>query len=302
MTVRGPDLGPSGGSLCRRVAWSRGFRELCADAVSDTRVGAGGDRLGGLGWTSASGRATAEGPGLGRGTRVAQQTGSEAVRAAFGANQWLVDELYEQFLADRNSVDPAWWDFFEDYRPRNDARGDADANGTRPHPPAASTARRAEPAQPASADRTRPRRRARPDGTCRGPARASPRPGRALRARDGRGRARVAVRARRRPGGAAHPARADAADHRSDRLGDPGDGRVRPPAGRPPGAPAATPSPSSSGSAARRPAWSPTWRPASRCPPRPRCARCRRSSWWTTGSSSTTTSPAPAAARSPSRT
>lgn len=36
---------------------------------------------------------------------------------AFGANQWLVDELYDQYLADRDTVDPAWWEFFEDYRP-----------------------------------------------------------------------------------------------------------------------------------------------------------------------------------------
>ncbi|MCL2850179.1 MAG: multifunctional oxoglutarate decarboxylase/oxoglutarate dehydrogenase thiamine pyrophosphate-binding subunit/dihydrolipoyllysine-residue succinyltransferase subunit, partial [Micrococcales bacterium] len=37
--------------------------------------------------------------------------------ADFGANEWLVDELYEQYLADKASVDPAWWDFFENYRP-----------------------------------------------------------------------------------------------------------------------------------------------------------------------------------------
>ena len=35
----------------------------------------------------------------------------------FGANQWLVDELYEKFRSDKNSVDKAWWDFFEDYTP-----------------------------------------------------------------------------------------------------------------------------------------------------------------------------------------
>ncbi len=35
----------------------------------------------------------------------------------FGPNEWLVDELYEQFLRDRESVDPAWWEFFADYRP-----------------------------------------------------------------------------------------------------------------------------------------------------------------------------------------
>jgi 2-oxoglutarate dehydrogenase E1 component len=32
---------------------------------------------------------------------------------AFGANEWLVDEMYEQYQRDPNSVDKAWWDFFE---------------------------------------------------------------------------------------------------------------------------------------------------------------------------------------------
>ena len=36
---------------------------------------------------------------------------------SFGPNEWLVDELYEQYLQDRESVDPAWWDFFADYQP-----------------------------------------------------------------------------------------------------------------------------------------------------------------------------------------
>jgi 2-oxoglutarate decarboxylase len=35
----------------------------------------------------------------------------------FGPNEWLVDELYEQYLRDRENVDPAWWDFFADYQP-----------------------------------------------------------------------------------------------------------------------------------------------------------------------------------------
>ncbi|HEY2280332.1 MAG TPA: 2-oxo acid dehydrogenase subunit E2, partial [Streptosporangiaceae bacterium] len=34
----------------------------------------------------------------------------------FGANQWLVDELYQRYLADPGSVDQAWWSFFSDYR------------------------------------------------------------------------------------------------------------------------------------------------------------------------------------------
>jgi 2-oxoglutarate dehydrogenase E1 component len=33
----------------------------------------------------------------------------------FGPNDWLVDELYQQFQNDRSSVDPAWWDFFDGY-------------------------------------------------------------------------------------------------------------------------------------------------------------------------------------------
>ena len=45
--------------------------------------------------------------------------------SAFGANEWLVDELYEQYLQDRHSVDPAWWDFFADYVPSDPARAAA---------------------------------------------------------------------------------------------------------------------------------------------------------------------------------
>jgi len=37
--------------------------------------------------------------------------------ASFGANEWLVEEMYESYLLDPNSVDKAWWDFFADYKP-----------------------------------------------------------------------------------------------------------------------------------------------------------------------------------------
>ena len=37
--------------------------------------------------------------------------------AQFGPNEWLVEEMYEQFLANPSTVDPAWHDFFGDYRP-----------------------------------------------------------------------------------------------------------------------------------------------------------------------------------------
>src|SRR5690348_6895086 len=48
-------------------------------------------------------------------------------QADFGANEWLVEELYQRYLADPGSVDRAWWSFFADYRP---TRG----NGTGPQP------------------------------------------------------------------------------------------------------------------------------------------------------------------------
>ena len=41
--------------------------------------------------------------------------------AAFGPNEWLVDEIYQQYLTDPKSVDPAWWDFFADYVPTEHA-------------------------------------------------------------------------------------------------------------------------------------------------------------------------------------
>ena len=45
-------------------------------------------------------------------------TGDSAISdEGFGANSWLVDELYEQFKADRNSVDKEWWPILEKYSP-----------------------------------------------------------------------------------------------------------------------------------------------------------------------------------------
>ena len=41
----------------------------------------------------------------------------------FGPNQWLVDELYQSYLTDPDSVDPAWHGFFEDYRPGDGTGG-----------------------------------------------------------------------------------------------------------------------------------------------------------------------------------
>ena len=41
----------------------------------------------------------------------------------FGPNEWLVEELYQKYLTDPNSVDKAWWNFFADYKPADTAGG-----------------------------------------------------------------------------------------------------------------------------------------------------------------------------------
>ncbi|MEU0780920.1 multifunctional oxoglutarate decarboxylase/oxoglutarate dehydrogenase thiamine pyrophosphate-binding subunit/dihydrolipoyllysine-residue succinyltransferase subunit [Streptomyces sp. NPDC006173] len=72
--------------------------------------------------------------------------------AAFGPNEWLVDEIYQQYLQDPNSVDRAWWDFFADYKPGAPAASApagtaaAGAAGTTTPAPAAAAA----PAPPAA--------------------------------------------------------------------------------------------------------------------------------------------------------
>ncbi|UVS81669.1 multifunctional oxoglutarate decarboxylase/oxoglutarate dehydrogenase thiamine pyrophosphate-binding subunit/dihydrolipoyllysine-residue succinyltransferase subunit [Actinokineospora sp. UTMC 2448] len=59
---------------------------------------------------------------------------SSSPASQFGANEWLVEEMYEQFLADPSSVDPAWHDFFADYKPTQRAASQgaaqAKASGT----------------------------------------------------------------------------------------------------------------------------------------------------------------------------
>jgi 2-oxoglutarate dehydrogenase E1 component len=64
------------------------------------------------------------------------QAVSGPTNSPFGANDWLVDELYQQFLEDKQSVDPAWWDFFADYSPAE-------------HSPHAITKKSAAPVAPA---------------------------------------------------------------------------------------------------------------------------------------------------------
>ena len=51
-------------------------------------------------------------------------------RQQFGANLWLVDEMYQEYLKSPDSVSETWQEFFSDYRPAwepSDANGEPDA-------------------------------------------------------------------------------------------------------------------------------------------------------------------------------
>ncbi|MFI7300565.1 multifunctional oxoglutarate decarboxylase/oxoglutarate dehydrogenase thiamine pyrophosphate-binding subunit/dihydrolipoyllysine-residue succinyltransferase subunit [Streptomyces sp. NPDC050121] len=83
--------------------------------------------------------------------------------AAFGPNEWLVDEIYQQYLQDPNSVDRAWWDFFADYKPGAAApsapagTAAAGAAATTSTPPAPAAPAPAAPAAPVPAPTAAPK-------------------------------------------------------------------------------------------------------------------------------------------------
>ena len=52
----------------------------------------------------------------------------------FGANEWLVDELYEQYQADKNSVDKSWWPILENYQPGSAAKPAEPSTDSTTHP------------------------------------------------------------------------------------------------------------------------------------------------------------------------
>jgi len=73
--------------------------------------------------------------------------------ASFGQNEWLVDELYQKYLEDPESVDRAWWNFFADYdggakrAPATQASNGAEgATATAPAPAESAPAAPAAPA------------------------------------------------------------------------------------------------------------------------------------------------------------
>jgi len=95
-----------------------------------------------------------------------QQTSPDNPLAGFGPNEWIVEEMYQRFLADPQSVDPAWHDFFADYKPSPDIRpapakeAAKEARSTEPakteQPKAAEPATGAEPTTAPAKDTQRP--------------------------------------------------------------------------------------------------------------------------------------------------
>ncbi|WP_024874820.1 multifunctional oxoglutarate decarboxylase/oxoglutarate dehydrogenase thiamine pyrophosphate-binding subunit/dihydrolipoyllysine-residue succinyltransferase subunit [Saccharomonospora piscinae] len=90
---------------------------------------------------------------------------SSSPASQFGPNEWLVEEMYDQFLADPSSVDAAWHEFFADFTPAQSAKaaqpGTADqAKQASPNgqsaTPAAETAPKAPSSQAAKPAQTRP--------------------------------------------------------------------------------------------------------------------------------------------------
>ena len=70
---------------------------------------------------------------------MSQHSQSSDPLADFGANEWLVDEMYDQYLKDKSSVDASWQTYFA-------TRDGADSAGSNGGTPAAAPAAKAAPA------------------------------------------------------------------------------------------------------------------------------------------------------------
>ena len=95
--------------------------------------------------------------------------GAKSALAVFGPNEWLVDEIYQQYLKDPKSVDRAWWDFFEDYQPQDSSGSSTNGGGsTTATQPQATASQVAEP----TSDRVAPPEPAAPADGERAPGHA----------------------------------------------------------------------------------------------------------------------------------
>ncbi|MFG2192884.1 multifunctional oxoglutarate decarboxylase/oxoglutarate dehydrogenase thiamine pyrophosphate-binding subunit/dihydrolipoyllysine-residue succinyltransferase subunit [Streptomyces sp. NPDC048639] len=97
--------------------------------------------------------------------------GKSSPAEAFGPNEWLVDEIYQQYLQDPNSVDRAWWDFFADYKPGHDT---GSAVASPPQASAGTEAPAGEQAAPAPKAAAEPAAPSAPAGANGAAAQAAP--------------------------------------------------------------------------------------------------------------------------------
>ena len=58
---------------------------------------------------------------------VPDQSASNALEDDFGANDWLLEEMYEQYRNDPGSVDPSWAAYFEAHGAPGEDNGQAAA-------------------------------------------------------------------------------------------------------------------------------------------------------------------------------
>ncbi|HTJ36041.1 MAG TPA: 2-oxo acid dehydrogenase subunit E2, partial [Dactylosporangium sp.] len=93
----------------------------------------------------------------------------------FGANEWLVEELYEQFLRDKNSVDKSWWPVLESYKPSvQDGEASTPSETPAPTPAEPGVPTPSEPTVPTPAEPTVPTPPAQPAAPA--PAPGAPEP------------------------------------------------------------------------------------------------------------------------------
>ena len=104
------------------------------------------------------------------------QSGNSSVAPSsdLGANEWLVDEMREQYAADPGSVTPEWAAYFSAQRQRCHRDHHVAPAATAPAAPAPAPTPAAPAAPAARARRTGPARRSAPTGSRRGAGQAAP--------------------------------------------------------------------------------------------------------------------------------
>jgi 2-oxoglutarate decarboxylase len=85
-------------------------------------------------------------------SQVTGVTSEDGSTGEFGANEWLVDEMYERFIVDKESVDRSWWPILESYTPtvRTDSAPTTDPTPTQAIPVQSTGSTAPAPAAPES--------------------------------------------------------------------------------------------------------------------------------------------------------